>query len=61
MIEPLFDALARAADAAALAFMALGVCVGLMVGVLPGLGGIAGCRCCCRSSTAWTRPPRWPC
>lgn len=42
MIEAIFDALANLLMLHHLAFMALGVCVGLMVGILPGLGGIVG-------------------
>ncbi|MDP2410910.1 MAG: tripartite tricarboxylate transporter permease [Pseudolabrys sp.] len=42
MIEPLFSALAALLTPQHLGFMALGVSVGLVVGVLPGLGGIAG-------------------
>jgi putative tricarboxylic transport membrane protein len=42
MIEALLDALANLLTLQHMAFMALGVVLGLMVGVLPGLGGIVG-------------------
>jgi putative tricarboxylic transport membrane protein len=42
MTGALLDALANLLTLQHFAFMALGVCVGLMVGVLPGLGGIVG-------------------
>ncbi|MFU8899880.1 MAG: tripartite tricarboxylate transporter permease, partial [Roseinatronobacter sp.] len=42
MIDALFDALINLMTFQHLGFMALGVTIGLMVGVLPGLGGIVG-------------------
>ncbi|MFN3687210.1 tripartite tricarboxylate transporter permease [Salinarimonas sp.] len=42
MIEALFDALANLMTWQHMAFMTLGVVLGLLIGVLPGLGGIAG-------------------
>ena len=42
MIEALLGALATLATAEHLGFMLLGVSIGLVIGVIPGLGGIAG-------------------
>ena len=42
MIEALLSALATLATAEHLGFMLLGVSIGLVIGVIPGLGGIAG-------------------
>lgn len=42
MIETLFSALMALLTPQHMMYMLLGVCVGLMIGVIPGLGGIAG-------------------
>ncbi len=42
MIEAAFEALQLVLDPSRLLFIGLGVCIGLIVGILPGLGGIVG-------------------
>jgi putative tricarboxylic transport membrane protein len=42
MIDVLFSALANVLTLQHMGYMLIGVCVGLMIGVFPGLGGIAG-------------------
>jgi putative tricarboxylic transport membrane protein len=42
-------------------FMMLGVSVGLVIGVLPGLGGIAGLSLLLPFIYGMDRPRRWPC
>ena len=42
MLETALSALGQVMSVGHLLFLVLGVCVGLIVGILPGLGGIAG-------------------
>lgn len=61
MLDIAFSALGQVLSGGHLAFLALGVLVGLIVGILPGLGGIAGMSILLPFLYGMEPAPPWAC